>query len=1268
MSDSQDGTPESDASSSVATSQVHTISINCTGCTETYSVSDDDGLAGMSFPCDNCGGMVEVPELPWEDHETTTYEAPLSPMEMKLADIPEEQAIEGGTGINVTCFSCLEEYNVSADDGLAGMAFPCDNCGAEVEVPNHPWPEDEPQVQEQDDFFNVGTPLTEEEVAERDAQAQLQDTLDGLEALPEAKDIPEIEGGTAITVMCFSCLEEYNVSADDGLAGIEFPCSNCGADVQVPEHPWPDDAPEQDYDDDFFNVGTPLTEDELAERDKVREKEEEQEAELEEPAHTAAPEEKAPAPAPEPEPKKAPEPVETAPPPARKPSKKPSKEQREKKEKKAKKEKPKKKKAKESPGKKDVISDEETTLPSAPRTAPPRATGDAPRRPAAQASSGRARGETAGGTPAGGGGARGAGARRPSAVPGGGRRLHARQTEPGATVKVVHERVDMGPEPDDVPTQAFQAPPRPPPKAAKERKRFREPDRPRVEMRSGGITAPSGSYGVGGGDAKEPDEVTVRVQSSKPKAAYVDEPAEPTITKSQRTRPSERTANAKPTAPKDPIVVRVVTPFFSGMKKLFSRNTTKSQENTGHNVQEPPSPESMAPERTPSISASQQAARRRQVQIIHEQRDDIRRGVGVRDNAETGEAGDEPEQEAAEPTPPDELARLQRIRNMKLAAATLLVVAPLVIFKDVLFGPLLGDKARPEVEKQFWENREIEASEKIDQPTVDLSEMLGADEEAKQEVAQPISAENVDSLGYRNLRNQVDLLTAQQPPADKSLLLWARFRLAVAYNDPVAKKLLIAAAPKRLNSEEYGPMGLAGAAGAMVLQGKGGKARKLVSKLAPSEGRDSAQMNFVMALSQKNRGGGEKALELLSGALDKNSQMTDAVLLRAEILQKHGKERETWPNELLTLLEATSDPDSAVRGGHLLLEAGAFAELEKLFSEFETVPATGAISPSRRAPFAKLLSGSYLRRADFKNAHVALATRIEGEASSSAIVEVSRLADAAGEDGLEVLNRNTGLLGGGADQARIYHARGKWHLDNAAPRHAEAVLKEAKSRPGVRGTPWMHLLDARIANASGRTAAARKALRKAVKGRQKNPQALYAKESLLSSGLPLARLEQLNRRLKTPDLQLDLAKAQATQGKLDEARAQFEDLLWNKPGASDPVETVLGWLDVVDRQGETERARSLAENVQKSHPGDLRAVDQLITIATRHFDEEGAATWMRAKIRLEQKQQATADKRAASAAEGSQTGDLGSQKPQPGTESGAPAVPDGATGSPGETP
>ena len=1251
MSDSQDGTPADPPPDGAAlTSQIHTINISCGGCNEAYSVSDDDGLAGMSFPCDNCGTMVEVPEMPWEDQGGTTFETTNVPMEMSFDDIPEEKSFDGGTAINVTCFSCLEEYNVSADDGLAGMDFPCDNCGAEIKVPDHPWPDDEPVEAEDDDFFNVGTPLTEEEQAEREKQAHNQMSAEDLDALPEESDEPSIEGGTEITVMCFSCLEEYNVSAEDGLAGIEFPCSNCGADVQVPDHPWPDDEPAEDYDDDFFNVGTPLTEEEQAARD-LAEEEEEQAAKAKDdlpPAPAAKPKEK---PARQ---EAAPSQDEAeAPQPQQKKKKAEKKEKKEKKDKKDKKEKKKPAEAKpeqfDEPAPAAQAPRQEAPR-EAPREAPPQ-----PRRPMAAGPAGQARRPQA----AAGGGS--AAPRRPSVVSGGSRRIQARTKDPDTEVTVVHEQGAPAPRPVD-PGSAARTPM---PEAARptERKTFREPDRPRLDMGSGGISAPSGNYagGGGGGSTPDPEEVTVRLQRGGRQTNDPDEqPTEAFQRAPQRGSPRRPPPQAGKS--KGPIVVRVVSPFFAGMKKLFSRGGEAPETPAAPIEQASPGPGQHPAGPSGAQVSPQEQARRRQVQIIHEQREDIRRGVGVR---ETVGDDDLPEGENdAQATDLDQEARQLKIRNIKLAVLAALVVAPFFIWSDVFFGPLLGDKARPETDKKFWEDREIGQEEEDSQPTVDLSEMLGAKEESEVDTAKPISADNVDSLGYRNLRNQVDLLAAGGPGTNKSLLLWARFRLAYAYKDPVARKQLIATAPKRLNSEEYGPMGLAAAAGALALQGKGNKARKLTSKLSVSEGKESPQMYLVMALSQKPRANSEKTIAMLDEALSKSPNMIDAQLLRAQLMAKRTKNGEGWAPELVDRIVESKDPDNAVRGGELFIQQKLYAEQARMFEPFKNVPASDAMSPERRGLFINMLTGSHLHKADFSEAYATAKTRLDVAASSATIVDVASLAEAAGMDPLAILSKNSGMLGGGGDKGRVYLETVRWMIKRDNLAGAKATFDKIKSRPGVRGTPWMHMMDAEIASAKGKTGQAKKALKKATKGRSKNPYAMYAKETLAQSKPGLGRLEQLSKKMKTPRLQLDLAIAQSENEKLGEAEAGFETLLWSQAGAPDPVAAVLGWIDLLDRKGESDKARTLAESVQASRPDDLRAVNQLINLADRNDDEDAAAKWATARIRLKKKDRKAKEAGSAKPA-GSDQGTATGQTPpnQGGSGSGDKApVPPGNTG------
>ena len=85
----------------------------------------------MSFPCDACGTDIDVP----------MFSERVDREDLALPDVAKANAISGGASITISCFSCLEEYNLHAEDGLAGMDFPCEVCGEDITVPDHPWPE-----------------------------------------------------------------------------------------------------------------------------------------------------------------------------------------------------------------------------------------------------------------------------------------------------------------------------------------------------------------------------------------------------------------------------------------------------------------------------------------------------------------------------------------------------------------------------------------------------------------------------------------------------------------------------------------------------------------------------------------------------------------------------------------------------------------------------------------------------------------------------------------------------------------------------------------------------------------------------------------------------------------------------------------------------------------------------------------------------------------------------------------------------------------------
>ncbi|MEC9464419.1 MAG: hypothetical protein VX834_01450, partial [Myxococcota bacterium] len=996
---------------------IHSISINCAGCGEVYSVSDDDGLAGMSFPCDDCGTMVEVPELPWEGGSATSAPEPPS---FELPELPPEGAestpIEGGTSITVSCFSCLEEYNVSADDGLSGMAFPCDNCGADVEVPEHPWPEPPPEQDYDDDFFNVGTKLTEEEQAERSAAAD--EEAAGFELPPEAESASAIEGGTSITVSCFSCLEEYNVSADDGLAGMAFPCDNCGADVEVPDHPWPEPPPEQDYDDDFFNVGTKLTDEELAEREEIRQAETEAAAEAAaeneeerkraEQARSEAAEAKAAADAKEAQEQSASAASEAgsesdptaasaaageaqasdveaagpsdvaaeAAPAARAKGKRPKKPKWAKKKK--------AKKAQKAKGAEEGTGEGvEQSVPEGEEGAEAETAEAAPEQSARSRIIEiveRATGRRGGAEPAkrslgvsGGGGGGGA---PPSGGGGGGER----------TV-VIEQHGSPG--------------------GAPERKRASRPlpDRPREPIR-GGISAPSGNYGLGGGGGGggPPDEIRMRIQRGGGGGGggdYADGAPEtggrsPTGGGASAGSAGEgKAAGAGGKGPQEPLVIRI----FGGVKKMFGGKSP--QDLLSNNLGKPGGRAGQAGgAAVGGVNEGQPA--KREVRIIQEAAGDVRKGVGVgAGEGVGGELGEELDAETIEALEEEGHLKVQKT-YVKIGLAAALVVGVLVGFREQIFGPLLGDAA-PEGSGQFWEDRQRDKDPSA-QPTVDLTEMMGAESETETFKSKSLSGETVDALGYQNLKDEVAKLSKSGDVGSKDLLLWAQYRLATTFGDADAKKALLAQAPKRLNSEKNSPMGLAAALGAMTLQGKAKQARRAASKLTESEGSRSPQMLLVRARNMRGRNAASKAVPLLDEAIEKQPSMIDAHILRAQQILDGSVDRE-WVEGLKACLGEAPDPDSVVRAAEVFVRGGKFGPLGETMQGFSSLEMAQHIADTRKDRFLKLVTSRKLADGELSAAAAMAEERMDSIGDQGTrLVRAARYREALGQDALGLLD------------------------------------------------------------------------------------------------------------------------------------------------------------------------------------------------------------------------------------------------------------------------
>ena len=205
----------------------------------------------------------------------------------------------------------------------------------------------------------------------------------------------------------------------------------------------------------------------------------------------------------------------------------------------------------------------------------------------------------------------------------------------------------------------------------------------------------------------------------------------------------------KPASP-GPIVVRVVSPFFSGMKKLFSKELGRLLRHRRP---------SNKPVSLHLIDGEAQGGRplrrsRQGAAKFDYSRTARRYSAGCR-NPRAGRRREFGRIGAGLDRDPDEEAGFAKQKHTTRDSFNSTCGATYYL-ADVLFGPLLGDKARPETDKKFWENREAGVDEESNQPTVDLSEMLGAQEE-EANVTKKISADNVDTLTYEisGLRQRV---------------------------------------------------------------------------------------------------------------------------------------------------------------------------------------------------------------------------------------------------------------------------------------------------------------------------------------------------------------------------------------------------------------------------------------------------------------------------------------------------------------------------------
>ena len=153
--------------------------------------------------------------------------------------------------------------------------------------------------------------------------------------------------------------------------------------------------------------------------------------------------------------------------------------------------------------------------------------------------------------------------------------------------------------------------------------------------------------------------------------------------------------------------------------------------------------------------------------------------------------------------------------------------------------------------------------------------------------------DTVDLLGYIDLKAKVAEVAKANQMADRSVLMWARYRLGRHFGDVESRKLLLEA-PAKFDTERFGPLGIGAIAGALNWQGKAGKVRKQASKLAETEGANAPQLQFVLAdgFQSTKRPNLKKALPHLEKTLADDEPFLDAMLLWA----KHDRDKWRTPD------------------------------------------------------------------------------------------------------------------------------------------------------------------------------------------------------------------------------------------------------------------------------------------------------------------------------------------------------------------------------------
>ena len=161
--------------------------------------------------------------------------------------------------------------------------------------------------------------------------------------------------------------------------------------------------------------------------------------------------------------------------------------------------------------------------------------------------------------------------------------------------------------------------------------------------------------------------------------------------------------------------------------------------------------------------------------------------------------------------------------------------------------------------------------------------------EAQQEVRQSrdLGPDTVDLLGYIDLKAKVAEVAKANQMADRSVLMWARYRLGRHFGDVDSRKLLLKEAPAKFDTERFGPLGIGA-----IAETQTGKERpeRFASRLRSSRNRrrERPTAQFVLADGFCPRSDPAWKATTLREALADDEPFLDAMLLWA----KH--DRDKW--------------------------------------------------------------------------------------------------------------------------------------------------------------------------------------------------------------------------------------------------------------------------------------------------------------------------------------------------------------------------------------